>query len=240
VSPIGDEGTEVRRRSNQILQHIVEPAAKECGYETVRADEISKPGMITSQVIQHLIDDPLVIADLAGHNPNVFYELAIRHAVRKPVVQLGKVGENIPFDVAQSRTIKIDHQDLDSAMRARQKLVDQIRAVEKNPEEADNPISNAIDVQALRSSANPLEKSHAQIINQLEEIKTMLQQTTAATGSGSRVDSAVVDMLWRQERDKEMELLGSYYQNVLRDYERRRQADRQKQKTSNTDDKPPK
>jgi hypothetical protein len=54
ISPIGEEGTEIRRRADQVLKHIITPAAEECGYETIRADKISEPGMITSQVIQHL------------------------------------------------------------------------------------------------------------------------------------------------------------------------------------------
>jgi hypothetical protein len=77
--------------------HIIHPVAKECGYLAIRADEISEPGIITSQVIQHLLDDHLVIADLTGHNANVFYELAIRHAIRKPVLQLIQKGEQIPL-----------------------------------------------------------------------------------------------------------------------------------------------
>ena len=40
--------------------------------------------MITSQVLQHVTEDALVVADLTGRNPNVFYELALRHAIRKP------------------------------------------------------------------------------------------------------------------------------------------------------------
>jgi hypothetical protein len=35
-------------------------------YEAVRADQIAKPGIITTQVIQHVVDAPLVIADLTG------------------------------------------------------------------------------------------------------------------------------------------------------------------------------
>src|SRR5437016_10492301 len=85
ISPIGDEGSEVRRRSDQVLKHIVRPAARKCGYSSiVRADQMSKPGLITAQVIQCLVNSNLVVADLTGHNPNVFYELAVRHAIRKP------------------------------------------------------------------------------------------------------------------------------------------------------------
>src|SRR5207245_4822666 len=93
ISPIGEEGTEIRRRADRVFKHIIEPVVEECGYKAVRADQISKPGIITSQIIQHLAEDPLVIADLAGHNANVFYELAVRHVTRKPVIQITQLGE---------------------------------------------------------------------------------------------------------------------------------------------------
>src|SRR3954453_10572257 len=99
IGPIGDPGSADRKRSDQVLKHIIAPSVSPYGYSAVRADHISEAGMITSQVIQHVIDDPLVIADLTGRNPNVFYELAIRHAVRKPYIQLIEAGEALPFDV---------------------------------------------------------------------------------------------------------------------------------------------
>jgi len=125
----------------------VAPAAKDCGYDTTRADQISEPGIITSQVIQHVVDDPLVIADLTGRNPNVFYELAIRHAIKKPVVQIIHGAEPIPFDVAASRTIHFDRHDLDSAAKAREEKVRQIRSAEKNPKDVDTPITVALKLQ---------------------------------------------------------------------------------------------
>ena len=70
------------------VKYVIVPAVEACQYQAIRADQISEPGMITSQVIQHIVDDPPVVADLSGRNPNVFYELAIRHILRKPLVQL--------------------------------------------------------------------------------------------------------------------------------------------------------
>lgn len=112
IAPIGELDSDTRKRSDQILKHIIKPAVSSCGYKAIRADEIDKPGIITSQVIQRVVNDPLVIADLTERNPNVFYELAIRHAIRKPLVQLIQKGERIPFDVAGTRTIQVDHTDL--------------------------------------------------------------------------------------------------------------------------------
>jgi hypothetical protein len=45
------------------------------------------------------MNDPLAIADLSDPNPNVFYELAIRQAIGKPLVQIIQKDEKIPFDV---------------------------------------------------------------------------------------------------------------------------------------------
>ena len=107
VAPIGEEHSEVRRRSDLVLRMITQ-ALKPYDYMAVRADAIAHPGLITRQVIRHLIEDPLVIADLSGANPNVYYELAIRHAVRKPVIQIIGTGEHLPFDVREQRTVFID------------------------------------------------------------------------------------------------------------------------------------
>lgn len=172
IAPIGPDGSDIRVRSDQVLKHIIVPAAQECRYESIRADQISEPGLITSQVIQHIVEDPLVIADLTGRNPNVFYELALRHALKKPVVQIIHATESIPFDVAASRTIHVDHHDLDSAARAKEEIVKQIRSVERNPTEVDTPISVAIELQLLRQSDNPLEKSNAEIITMLQDLRT--------------------------------------------------------------------
>ena len=114
IAPIGEAESDTRKRSDQILKHVISPAVESCGYNATRADQISEPGMITSQVIQKIVDDPLVVADLTERNPNVFYELAISHVIRKPLVQIIKKGEQIPFDVAGARTIHVDHHDLDS------------------------------------------------------------------------------------------------------------------------------
>ena len=151
ISPIGPEGSNVRNRADQILRHVITPVAAACGFDTVRADHISEPGLITAQVIQHIIDDPLVIADLTGSNPNVFYELAIRHAIRKPLVQIIQKDEKIPFDVAGMRTIPVDHQDLDSVEEAKGEIEKQIKAVlSKKPGEIESPISVSVELHALR------------------------------------------------------------------------------------------
>jgi hypothetical protein len=109
MSPIGEDTSEQRQHSDLFLNHLVEPALQEFGLKVVRADLIGESGMITSQILEHILKAKLVIADLSFQNPNVFYELAIRHACRLPIVQIIRKSDKIPFDVDQVRTIQIDN-----------------------------------------------------------------------------------------------------------------------------------
>lgn len=111
IAPIGEDGSEARKHSDLVLRQLVEPALNG-DLDIVRADAIDESGMITSQVIEYISRARLVIADLSFHNPNVFYELALRHACRKPVIHLIRKADKIPFDLTQSRVIQIDTTDI--------------------------------------------------------------------------------------------------------------------------------
>ncbi|WP_229790779.1 hypothetical protein [Cognatilysobacter xinjiangensis] len=145
ITPIGEEGSEQRKHSDLFVSSIVEPALEPFGLKLVRADAIDKPGTITRQIIDCILQSRLVIADLSFHNPNVFYELALRHAARLPIVQISRTQERLPFDVNQMRTIRIDTSDIYSLVPKlethRAEISSQVRRALDDPEAVDNPIS---------------------------------------------------------------------------------------------------
>jgi hypothetical protein len=145
ITPIGDEDTDQRRHSDLFLGSLVEPALEPFGLKVVRADAIDKPGVITRQIIDYLLRARLVIADLSFHNPNVFYELALRHMARLPVVQLIRAADKIPFDLHQVRTIRIDTTDIYALVPKidtyRSEISSQVRRALDDPDSVDNPIS---------------------------------------------------------------------------------------------------
>lgn len=171
ICPIGQPDSAERKRSDQVLKHIIEPVVTEKGYTPIRADQLDKPGIITNQVIEHLRQDDLVVADLAGGNPNVFYELAVRHVVGKPVILIIQKGDAVPFDVSPSRVIPLDHTDLDSAAECRRRLASQIAAVEEDPLACDNPITQAIDFAPSGDRDTVQKRQTARILDYLQAIQ---------------------------------------------------------------------
>ena len=59
-------------------------------------------------MFQHLLHDDLCIAVLTGYNPNVFYELAIAHSARRPVIMMVEKGKELPFDIQDLRCVPYD------------------------------------------------------------------------------------------------------------------------------------
>lgn len=171
ISPIGAEDSESRRRSDQVFNYIISPAANQTGHVVTRADKIAESGIINSQIIQRIVEDELVIADLTDMNPNVFYELAIRHSIRKPFVQIMQKGQTIPFDVAGARTIFFDHRDLDSVEESKKQIIAQILNSEKSDGPVESPISVSMDLQILRQSSDPSQRSVGEILDQISELR---------------------------------------------------------------------
>ncbi|MCR6485308.1 hypothetical protein M8542_21000 [Amycolatopsis sp. OK19-0408] len=176
VCPIGPAGSDIRKRSDQVYRHIISPVVEEFGYSPQRGDLIEQSGQITTQLIDKLLNADLVVADLTDQNPNVFYELAIRHAVRKPFVHLMAHGQIVPFDIRGFRTILVNHRDLDSVFEAKEQLKGMLRTIESGAP-VETPVTYTIDLQQLRHSENSEARGIADIMEEMRAIKKYVQPT---------------------------------------------------------------
>jgi len=130
IIPIGKEGTDTRKRTDTVIKHLINPAIEDL-YVSKVPHEISESGVITTQLIHHIVTAPLLIADLTDHNPNVYYELAIRHAVGLPAILIiEKSQENeIPFDLRPLRRVLYDLTNLDTVDESKRNLRLQVEEI---------------------------------------------------------------------------------------------------------------
>lgn len=176
ITPIGSQNSQTRRATEGLINTVIEPVMEKLDISVVVAHRISEPGSITKQVLEHILSDDLVIANLTGLNPNVMYELAVRHASRLPVIILAEVDTKLPFDISDERTIFYTN-DMEGVQELSPEIEQAIAAAmaDKKP---DNPIYRAVDSKLIKESKAP-ESTDSYILDRLDKIERMLSLSTS-------------------------------------------------------------
>lgn len=179
ITPIGSQDSDVRRSTTGLIGAVLRPICQQLELEFFVAHEISAPGSITTQVLQHLLEDELVIANLTGLNPNVMYELAVRHAKRLPVVIVAEEKTVLPFDVQDQRTLFFRN-DMAGVEELKTPLTGAIKSAlaEELP---DNPVYRTVSHIAIQGSA-----TESDINKYLASKIESIESTLSALASGQR------------------------------------------------------
>jgi hypothetical protein len=107
VMQVGPKDSHERKRADEIYKYIVMPAVESVGLKSYRSDLDYSPGAITPRFLSELLAARVVIADLTGKNPNVFYELGIAHSFGRPLISLADSAKLLPFDAKDERIIEL-------------------------------------------------------------------------------------------------------------------------------------
>jgi hypothetical protein len=107
ICPLSKEDSVIRKRSDDIMDSIIGPVAKEFGYTIQRADKMSG-NVVMEDIFQLLRESDIVIADLTELNPNVFYELGVRQAIKGKCINIicDNGGDDLPFDIDHYRAYR--------------------------------------------------------------------------------------------------------------------------------------
>jgi hypothetical protein len=81
------------------IYRLIQRVCVEQGLVCTRADEDVKPGKITGKIYEAVGDAGIIIADMTGKNPNVFYEMGLAHAISDNVILLTQTPDDVPFDL---------------------------------------------------------------------------------------------------------------------------------------------
>lgn len=140
ISTIGSDNSEPREKADEKLNYLFAPTLEKLGYKPIRADGEDIPGSITRKIVERIIESDMVIADITDENPNVFYELAIRNSVNKPIIIIKSPTQKPPFDIQDTRAISVDMSKPKIWQSAISQLENQIKEAEKDPKQASKSI----------------------------------------------------------------------------------------------------
>lgn len=183
ICPIGSDDSETRKRSDTLFRHIIEPVCSNCGFTPIRVDKENTNNSLTDEIISHITNDDLVIADLTESNPNAFYEIGYRSALNKPLIQLISKDCRIPFDVSVIRTFTYDLFDLDVVEEIKKRLIQTIQSIDFNQEdvldESDNNPSPSITI-------------YSQILQEIYNVQDRIEKLSSKIDSK---DSSTISIL---------------------------------------------
>lgn len=108
-----------------VYTHLIKEGVEQIkGLSCTRCDEIEEPGVVHKKMLEQIYQADVAVVDITTLNPNVFYELGVRHALADHVtVIIKRKGTQIPFNVRGLNIIEYDPTDLGSVAEAKKKIV---------------------------------------------------------------------------------------------------------------------
>lgn len=144
IMPIGDQEfgeisvsqRELREKYDNLITEALLRA--DSMLDIKRSDDIAKPGCITNDIIARIMYSDVVIADVTYPNPNVYYELGLRHACKPGTIIIrDDSGPKTPFDIAHLR--HIPYSDTSTGLKKlAEDLRKQLEFIYSHPSEPDN------------------------------------------------------------------------------------------------------
>lgn len=190
VMPIRKMGTQEYEHFSAILDNIKDSLGDK--YHVVRADEVNKPGSITKDIIECLANSDLIIADLTDLNPNVFYELGVRHALRGAgtimLLDEDRTPE-IPFDLNAYRVIKY-RGNLVGIRNLRKSIITTVSDIQKLSHK-DSPVHDWIPSLPLDVVQSAKGSEDAPLREEIKELKSQLNQYEIKYGKREENNSGI-------------------------------------------------
>ena len=94
--------------AQSVYDEFIHRTLDNLGFDVSRADDLLNQQNILRDILSSIESADVLVADLTSSNSNVYYELGLAHALRKPVILLGQDMEEIPFDIRSYRVITYD------------------------------------------------------------------------------------------------------------------------------------
>ena len=195
-----------------------------------RADKEERPEEIITHIIENLVVSDIVIADLSGRNPNVFYELGVRHAVNNKTILIAEDLDDIPFDLRGLRAIVYRYEP-EHMLKLKNSLEQAIREILKDPDRIDNPVRRFLynkEVDKLIKQPTPpgydvfksiiseMASLKMEVSNHMNEVRHIMKLVTshegavAGTGEAENIEWKSFEGVWKNKASG-----STYYARVV-------------------------
>lgn len=133
IMPFSDPEGYAPGHFRKVYEQIIKPAVENAGYKAYRVDENGVSDLITTKIFKAILDCDMAVCDLSSRNPNVLYELGIRHAFDKPVVLIKDNKTDRIFDIQGISTVEYRRERLyDEVIEDQKKISEAITANKNN------------------------------------------------------------------------------------------------------------
>lgn len=198
-------------------EHIYVPAIEAADLKSCRADDLYRPGTIVQDIWDYTKSAKLVLADLTGRNPNVFYELGLAHALAKPVILLSETIDEVPFDLRALRVIEYNKNESAWGAILKEKITKAIKEVLIAPQKAVLPSFIDTPKAGRGITMSPHEREIVEIRQDMEILKRALRDAPRPTLRGPELrPEAILNPEEAEESIRRYIKIGIPLQSIIR------------------------
>lgn len=151
IMPLSSTNSCTEDQWDDIFNNTIKPAVEKSGFNYKCERSNSQFETIIEHILDKLNRSELVIADITDRNPNVLYELGVRHTLGSPAIMIAQKEEDIPFDLLHY-PYKIYGWKTDKEKKKfKKEIKEAIDFLEKNPHRAASPVRKYLNPIAVES-----------------------------------------------------------------------------------------
>ncbi|MCH7997890.1 MAG: hypothetical protein IIA91_00205 [Chloroflexi bacterium] len=149
IMPFSKTKTCSEEEWTDIFEAVIKPAIEgaRLGYNCLRSEATT--GNVISKVVNSLYQANIVIADLTDRNPNVFYELGVRHTLKNRTIMVAQRRKDIPSDLHGYASHVYKWKTTADKQEFKKKLGAVLRQIENDADRSDNPVSDFLHQRSL-------------------------------------------------------------------------------------------
>lgn len=152
------------------------PAIESAGLTPRRADDLMRPSTIVHDIWEYTREAKIVLADLTGQNPNVFYELGLAHAIAKPAILLTESLNDVPFDLRALRVIEFNKSAPNWGALLKEQIQQSLKEVLRSPLESVLPAFLNVNAQRGKPAVTEHQKELLEIRQDVERLRNEMSR----------------------------------------------------------------